>query len=361
MKVQNQSNSNIQSSTPKVEKKTNNRGRCFCIPKPSKLLVKILKVALCIFVAAALINGADAAGEKYAAGSQPISLAPSPQCTWRPTPSLPTQLVNGFGATWTTNAELVKRYRRLEPIGAGGGGNVCRVWDKKTNQAMAMKLSHGLIGQHYMSESIPYLLDTGITPHLTRTYNAYASKMAVPIVAAEPPNFFVDAPPNASRKGSMQVLTMELMTGNLQKDESYFSEKELLTFEIQRTHATRRLKSLGLVLSDSEKDRNVFYKPLDRTDCFQGYSMKDFDYWKYNIDGYDIYVPRPDYLLKLGDFDIWQFPKPFNISDSPTKSSSPKIALEIFLDWFQESFRSLLRRWIEKPINGTVLDMNSIS
>ena len=89
--------------------------------------------------------------------------------------------------------------------------------------------------------------------------------------------------------------------------------------------------------------------------------MIDFDYWKYNIHGHDIYIPRPTYMLKMADIDIWQLPRPFPARPSPADSRQRPLRnvvdrINIF-DEFPGCVEHIAQ-WTQIPPQGTILDMD---
>lgn len=283
---------------------------------------------------------------------------------WEPTLKGPSA-VDRKDVVGITNASLSERFIGMQEIGKGGYGSVYRVKDVSTKKNYALKIFdtfHSAFTHEVIRYSTSFLLDQGVTPHLTRCYETHR------IVKN-----YNDDVSKAPKPGDKQMLLMEALDGDLEKNHTAFSFEQRVVFQLQNTHVVDKLRNLFHIQVEDNQQKNRFFVGLSSEHMFRGYRLTDFDFWKYRVMGVDGYIPKPKHLLKLGDYDPWNFhPYPFQRHQESTDNLVCPESLSEFASkvrWAREtSLRSLsspddvlglLKKWTQEPeLSATVLEMD---
>lgn len=238
-------------------------------------------------------------------------------------------------ATVMYPSDVLSRFEYRGHLGKGSSGSVFAVFDKKDGKEKAYKYADAL--KYDIEIVINEALDKGYTPHLTKIYSIIKLKDAAGlyslgelgqgvidknlpyeiflanfIVSAQAYEKFIKSILNASLPEDYWVYThsdfyaraitlMEKIDGDLRKRHT----QKTLADKIQLASACFIMDQVFNTLIEDHEDYNIFYKILTDSDTFQGKKLIDFDYWLYKIGNDAFYIPKPDYILKLGDYDDW--------------------------------------------------------
>ena len=219
-----------------------------------------------------------------------------------------------------------EKFTYIGLIKNGGQGTVFEIQRAATEEKRALKITSAFLNP-YLLPCIKSIVNQGLTPHLTPVENFFK----VP---------GIQHPFGVSQHWrEHQCYVMEKLAGEFPDipkaiDDVYPGLQEDV-FHVQLGATLHLLKKLRVKVVDF-KGRNILYKKLDETDLYGGKRLIDFDYWKYQVDSYTFYVPRPKYLIKLVDYDSWAMDMfTINPKDSYLKwdqflSKSPKELAAIF-------------------------------
>lgn len=214
--------------------------------------------------------------------------------------------------------ELALRFEKVRVLGFGGEGVVYQVEDHKEKALRALKIATGNcavdVRAHEIKGVIEEILDSEASPHLTRVYEWVSVNVRVfTELETTRPGFFK---PLTGREGAIffprRACVMECLDGDVESlhGKVTLSKDSLLILKVQVISIQFLLGTRGLFPTESYKWRNVMYKRLGPEDLFRGRRMIDFPYWKYVFGDQELYIPRPDYLVKLGDVDPWTLGDP---------------------------------------------------
>lgn len=184
-------------------------------------------------------------------------------------------------------------YRRL--IKKGGQGTVFEVERASTAGIKALKITHAFL-HPFLLPCIKAIVNHGLTPHLTPVENFFK-------VPGNQSPFDVQQHFREHQCYVMEKLTGEFPDIPQDSDDSDPALQEDI-YEVQLASTLHLLKKLRVGVVDY-KGRNILYKKLDDTDLYRGERLIDFDFWKYKVESYAFYVPRPKFLIKLVDYDSW--------------------------------------------------------
>lgn len=214
--------------------------------------------------------------------------------------------------TWDSEA-LHQRYTKLSIVGAGGEGVVFKVFEKGTGTIKALKIGNncGLYSQQrHAIASANMLLNQQLTPHFTRVYQSFLlSTIRHYDFVSQNPFEIVKAPLKETVPIIRKGLLMEFLDGDLEKIWHGMPYVEKLSSLVQIASAEHLLnRRFGVQVVDASGFmlRNVFFKRLTETDLFRGKKLIDYDFWRYAIGERIFYLPRPQLLIKLGDYDQWE-------------------------------------------------------
>lgn len=245
-------------------------------------------------------------------------------------PCLETQNQRGFAPHFEFGVdELEKRFEKWDFLGSGGEGSVYLVIDRTTEEKKALKIAKNnerlLPNQRKTAEVVGKILSKGLSPHLTRIDTLLSIRCLIGRIAAakEGPGFFGGVLEGMAKEYfPRRGFLMEKMEGNLGEIYHDLSEEQKLVLKIQILSIQLLLESEGVCPSESGKHKNVLYKKLGPEDVFKGVRLCGFAFWKYVFGKYALYLPRPDFLVKLGDYDPW----------SHRETAPPDFDPERFLD-----------------------------
>lgn len=268
--------------------------------------------------------------------------------------TLPTSDILGISQT-----TLLNTFENIEAIGKGGYGEVFRVHDKMTKRKYALKIFTPLRTPHSyeaIKTSTSFLLDHGITPHLTRCYETR------PITEKD------NEPVRKGQLAEKHMLLTELLEGDMSKNLSLFSLEQRLTFELQNRHTVDTLKRLFNIVVEDNQLKNRFFVTLSDQHYFRGRRLADFSFWKYRFKGIDVFIPKPIHLLELGDYDNWGFPLVEQEDSSATDHCTTLDQLSYDTYWaaysslrtqniLQKDVLPILEKWTQEP-NEEFLDMD---
>lgn len=216
-----------------------------------------------------------------------------------------------------TPSELSERFEKLRFAGSGGEGCIYEVNDNTTSRRKALKIASNnwRISEENqrVAKIVSAILKQGISPHLTQIYELLT--VECPVFAKSAGNkttgFFDGQYEGGEGKGNYprRAFLMEILEGDLQKiyDKNALSREQSIVLAVHIASIQLILNQQGVIDHESGKYRNILYKILGPEDAFQGKAMIDYDFWKYVFGEHTLYLPRPKYLIKLADYDPWQF------------------------------------------------------
>lgn len=247
-----------------------------------------------------------------------------------------------------TPTKLKNRFEKLSYAGSGGEGVIYEVKEKSTDHRLALKIANNnwsiTDDNKLVAKTVSIILKEGISPHLTRIHELLTVKCLVFAKFAEytAKEFFKPkCEEDDNRKFPRRATLMEILEGNLEKIRNEFTAStSLIALKIQLASILNILKQQGVRSPEATKFKNILYKTLEPKDVFNDKAMIDFDFWKYVFGNHELYLPRPKYLIKLGDYDSWTV----NPSDSqvdPVKNleaylSTENLTIEKVKDLFKK-------------------------
>jgi hypothetical protein len=252
-----------------------------------------------------------------------------------------------------TVSELENRFEKLRLIGSGGEGCIYEVKERRTGDVMALKIANNnwRISQENqeIAKIITFILQRGISPHLTQIYELLSVECRVfsKLGGDKEAGFFEEKCEKNEKVFPRRAYLMELLKGSLQRlseNEKGISKKVEMAFILQVKSIQNILASRGVCDHESGKWKNIVYKTVGPEDVFQEKAMIDFDFWKYVFGQHEFYLPRPEYLIKLADYDSWQIRK------TKDDDRSPKQFLENYLSHGSITLQDL-KEWFKKPEN----------
>lgn len=188
--------------------------------------------------------------------------------------------------------ELFKQYKVEKLLGKGKNGAVELVRNITTNVTYALKsvwapavrYNQGQVYNDTETQSaMTFMLDAGITPHILRTHRIFVESHGY-----LPKTLYLN----------------DVAMGTQYKPHIRLSPNQLVTFSLQYSHAASQLSSFGITGLDLFCG-NRFYTAVSDKIVFRGERLNAFDYWKYTLDGNAFYIPRPRYMMLIGDyFDV---------------------------------------------------------
>lgn len=207
--------------------------------------------------------------------------------------------------------ELTSCFQRLKFCGSGGEGCVYAVQETGTGNRYALKVSSNNWKTDQtnkkVEEKISALLKND-SPHLLNIRFFSIQSLVFAKLAGPKDEGFFNGKFGSSdnRLFNRRASLLELMDGDLESLYSNgLSEAQTLAFTIQILTAQFVLHGNGIIDHDSYKWRNILYRKLGPEDVFRDKKLQDFDFWKYVINRHAFYLPKQDYIIKIGDCDSW--------------------------------------------------------
>jgi len=230
-------------------------------------------------------------------------------------------------------SQLEKQFDNLGCIGGGGEGVVYWIKEKTNEQEYALKILCNNIrispDNQKVAKIISEILNDGISPHLTKICSLMSVKCLLGDIhnPKEPTKFLSKNIGLEKKPFPRRAYLMEKLDGDLASVWKKLSQNQELALTIQIASIQFILTEKNVISMESGKYRNILIKKLDVNDVFRGQVLQNFDFWKYVFGKYSFYLPKPEYLIKLGDYDPW------SIAQKPIKQSPPAECLQPYLSY----------------------------
>ncbi len=219
-----------------------------------------------------------------------------------------------------THNELLNKFENLGVLGSGGDAVVFKIRNICSRKIYAMSIEYdmrqsNLYNRRNFFEQILKIQDKN--PHLAKSFAVFwlenknypfsgASKKGIsPYEKLKngefiPTDYEDDPEANTYYR---EVIIKELGVGELESPEFKKLETDPLVSMVQRGFNNYLLNCYGICSIDG-KLRNHIWKPIEG-EYFNGNPLKKFHFWHYQFDGYHLYLPRPEFIIKRIDFSKW--------------------------------------------------------
>lgn len=270
--------------------------------------------------------------------------------------------------------ELHKLFINLGHINGGGEASIFKVQSCKTEKIYALRVEHAMcqLNLAHRTDFFKYLIKyQNQNPHLVKTYAAFwlenknypffgAKKTGVaPWTRLNKEDFVCRHYANdpEARIYYHEIMIMEIGNDTESREFYNINVNPLIT-RIQTLFNRYSLSKANIGYSD-EKMRNYIWKPL-QDEKWNDHQLSEYPYWHYKIQDYDIYIPRPDFILKRVDLSGWRLPcSSASDEESSLEEKSEVDWLGPFLEWNEMSKDKFLTHFSKPDVpDSEILNMN---
>lgn len=222
-----------------------------------------------------------------------------------------------------TQDEVLTYFQKIRPLGSGGEARAFKVLNLNNEKHYALVIKNELISRaqpDHRSQFVEKMLENqSLNPHQSKIYGYFwiqnpnfpycgASKVGVlPYRDVEEGDFFnrtYENDPEATPYRHEAIL-MELGIGDL-SSQAFRS----LNFNMETVDLFQALNSYSLekafINTSDNKFRNYIFIEVEGQK-YLDQKMEEFDFWSYKMEDLQIYIPRPNFLIKRIDYSDWTF------------------------------------------------------
>lgn len=146
-------------------------------------------------------------------------------------------------------------------------------------------LTTSMYSEFIISSLCSRLVEEGTSANFIKIYGYYTNNVSDPL-------------------NHNQFMFMDQIDGSLCNYCDDYSYSITLADYIQIIHAIECYQTKYDIVHGDLHTGNVFWRTIKDDDEFNGYKLKDAEYFHYHIKGIDLYIPNTGLLLYIGDFGL---------------------------------------------------------